>query len=95
MRGDQIRHLPGQLDLPAGQHDQVVGHPFQLGHHVRGQHYGDALFGHRRHHGLHELVPGQRVERGERQVEQGGLACSVRSHEGDHVPGRDAQRAVP
>jgi len=59
----QVVDFSGHLNLAEGQHDQVVSHPFQFGHHVRGQHHRYALRGHRLHHGLDEVVPGQRVER--------------------------------
>ena len=52
-----------------GQHDQVVGHPVQLGQHVRGQHHRDALAGHRGQHRGHEIAPGHRVQRGQRLVQ--------------------------
>ena len=69
VRGQQVPNVPGHLDLAAGQHDQVVGHPLQLGQRVRGEQHRDAVLGHRLHHRGQELVPGQRVQRGQRLVE--------------------------
>ena len=67
--GQQILDLARYLYLAAGQHDQVVGNPFQLGQHVRGQHHGDPVLGHRGHHRRHEIVPGHRVQHGQRLVQ--------------------------
>ncbi len=41
VRGHQVLDLACHLDLAVRKHDQVVGHPFQLGDHVRRQHDGD------------------------------------------------------
>jgi hypothetical protein len=67
--GQQVIHLPSDLHPVMGQHDEVVSHPLELGQDVRGQDHRDAVLGHRGHHRGHELVPGQRVEHGQRLVQ--------------------------
>ena len=59
----------GHLHLAAGQHDQVGGDPLELGEHVRGEHDRDVVLAGRLDDRGHEVVPGHRVERGQRLVE--------------------------
>ena len=60
---------PETRTWPRVEHDQVGGDPFQLGEHVRGQHHGDpVVFGRGDDRG-EEVLPGHRVERGQRLVE--------------------------
>ena len=54
---------------PNGHHDQVVGHPLELGEHVRGQQHRHAVVGRRRQHRRHEIVAGDRVEHCHRLIE--------------------------
>jgi hypothetical protein len=67
--GQQLIDLAGDLDPAMTDHDQVVGHPLQLGQRVRGEHDRHRLVGHRGHHAGHEVVPGQRVEHGQRLIQ--------------------------
>ena len=69
VRGEQVVGRPGQLHVPAGEHDQPVAEPLQLRDHVRGDQEGQAGVGGRGHHLPHELQPGDRVEAGDRLVE--------------------------
>ena len=62
--------VAAQLDPGSGQHDEVVGDPFQVGDQVRGQHDGQAAVGDRGGQGGEEVPPGERVQRGDRLVEQ-------------------------
>jgi hypothetical protein len=66
---EQPIDLARQPQLAAGQQDEVIGHPLQLGQRVRGQQHGHAVVGHRRQHRGHEVLPGQWVEHGQRLVE--------------------------
>jgi hypothetical protein len=56
--------------VTTGQHDQVAGHPLELRHYVRGEHHGQAVFGHAGHQGRHDVLPGERIQAGQRFVEQ-------------------------
>ena len=75
--GEQVVDLAGHLHAAAGDKDQVVGHPLELGEHVRGQHHRHTVVDHGRHHRGHEVVAGQRVEHRHRFVEheQPGPPC--------------------
>ena len=66
----QLVHGAEHLDAARRQHDQVVADPFQVGEQVGGQHHRHPLLGHRAHQRLEELAAGQRVEAGERLVQQ-------------------------
>jgi len=72
--GEQVVDLAGHLHPASRQQDEVVGHPLELGQRVRGQHHGQPTLlafplPCRRHDRGHEVVPGQRVEHGQRLVE--------------------------
>ncbi len=77
--GEQVLDLTSHLHLAAGQHDEVVGDPLQVGERVRGQQHGHAVVGHRRQHRGQELPAGQRVKRGQGLIE-------------DEQPGPSGQR---
>jgi hypothetical protein len=51
------------------ENDQVVADPFEVGDQVGGQHDAEALLGDRLHQALQELPPGERVQAGDRLVE--------------------------
>jgi hypothetical protein len=68
--GQQLLGGAEHLHVGGGQHDQVVADPFQVGEQVGGEHHGQALLGDRAHEGLQELAAGQRVQAGQRLVEQ-------------------------
>jgi hypothetical protein len=81
----QAGHLARELEPAVRQHDQVVGHPVQLGQHVRGQHHRDTVPGHRGQHRGHEIAPGHRIQRGQWLVQ----------HQQPGVPGqRHGQREL-
>ncbi len=67
--GEQVVDLAGHLHPAPRQQDEVVGHPLELGEHVRGQQHRHAVVGHRRQHRGHEVVPGERVEHRHRLIE--------------------------
>ena len=69
VRGQQCADLPGDPDPGRDKNYQVVAYPFQVGDQVRGQHDAGAVLGDRLHQALQELPPGQRVQAGERLVE--------------------------
>ena len=48
VRGEQAVDRAGQLQPPAGEHEQPVAEPLQLGDHVRGDDHGEAGAGGRR-----------------------------------------------
>ena len=55
--------------LRVDEHDEVVADPLQVGDHVRGQHDAELVLGDGLHQDLQELPAGQRVEAGDRLVE--------------------------
>ena len=96
--GEQILDVAGQLDVAGGENDQVVAYPFQVGHQVRRQHHADALVGDGCHQRLQELPPGQRVQAGDRLVEQQQLRtfrdAPGSGRAGPAVPRRAARPSV-
>ena len=67
--GEQVIDLAGHLHPAPRQQDQVVGHPLELGQHVRGQQHRHAVVGRRRQHRGHEVVPGHRVQHRHRLIQ--------------------------
>jgi hypothetical protein len=61
--------VTGQLHARADQHDQVVADALQVGDQVRGQHDAELVLGDGLHRVLQELPPRERVEAGDRFVE--------------------------
>ena len=61
---------PGKLEWRPGEDHEVVADPFEVGDDVRGEHDRHARLGDGLHHRLEELAAGERVERGDRLVEQ-------------------------
>ena len=61
--------VAGDLHARVDQHDQVVADPFQVGDQVRGEHDAELVLGDGLHQVLQELAPGERVEAGDRLVE--------------------------
>ena len=61
--------VAGDPDPGVDQHDQVVADPLEVGDQVRGQHDAELLLGDGLHQVLQELPAGQRVEAGDRLVE--------------------------
>jgi hypothetical protein len=68
--GEQLVDLAGEPDPSGGEQDQVVADPLQLGDDVGGQHHGEAVLDRRAHQRLHELAAGERVQAGDRLVQQ-------------------------
>jgi hypothetical protein len=68
--GQQFVDVAAQLDAGRGQQDEMVGDPFQVGQQVRGQQDGQTAAGDRLGQQGQEVPAGQRVERGDRLVEQ-------------------------
>ena len=67
--GEQVLDVAGDPHPGVDEHDQVVADPFQVGDQVRGQHHADAVLGDGLHQVLQELAAGERVEAGDRLVE--------------------------
>ena len=67
--GEQVVDLARHLKLGAGEHDEEVGDPLELGDLVRGEQHRDAVVGHRGHHRGQEVLPGDGVERGQRLIQ--------------------------
>ena len=67
--GQQVVDLAGDLDPGVDQHDEVVADPFQVGDQVRGEHDAELVLGDGLHQVLQELPAGERVEAGDRLVE--------------------------
>ena len=72
--GQQVVDVAGQPHPGGHQHDQVVADPLQVGHQVRRQDHAHALVHDGLHQALQELPPGERVEAGDRLVEDQQLA---------------------
>jgi hypothetical protein len=70
MRGEQLVDRAGYLHPRRDQDDEVVADPLQVGHQVRGHHHAELLVGGALHQDLQELAPGQRVEAGDRLVQE-------------------------
>ena len=68
--GQQVLDVAAQLDPGRGQHDQVVADPLQVRDQVRGQDHGQAARGYPVGQQGEEVPPGQRVERGDRLIQQ-------------------------
>ena len=66
---------PATSHARVDQHDQVVADPFQVGDQVRGEHDAELVLGDGLHQALQELAPGQRVEAGDRLVEDQQLGA--------------------
>ncbi|MGH9286832.1 MAG: hypothetical protein ACRD0V_00805 [Acidimicrobiales bacterium] len=69
MSRQQRVDVAGQLHAGGDQHDQVVADALQIGHQVRGQDDAEVVLGDGLHQVLQELAPGERVEAGDRLVE--------------------------
>ena len=104
---EQVLDRAGHLHLAPGQHDQVGGDPLELRQHVRGEHDRDVVLAGRLDDRGHEVVPRDRVERGQRLVEhQQARPAGQRDRErelrllpagelADLLPGRDAEPFQP
>ncbi|GAB3802384.1 hypothetical protein GCM10027605_21760 [Micromonospora zhanjiangensis] len=68
--GGDLLDRTGEPHLGRVQHDQVVADPFQVRQQVRGEQHGAARVGDAAHQRLEELASGQRVQAGDRLVEQ-------------------------
>ena len=66
---EKLLDVSGDADLRVHQDDDVVADPLEVGHDVGGEQHAEPLLGHRLHQHLQELPPGQRVETGDRLVE--------------------------
>ena len=69
VRGQQLVDVAGDLHARGDQDDEVVADPLQVGDQVRGQDDAELVLGDGLHQVLEELAPGQRVEAGDRLVE--------------------------
>src|ERR1022692_4653745 len=69
VRGEQFPDLAGELDPGGDDHDQEVADPLQVGDQVRGHHDADLVPGGELRQALQELAAGERVEAGDRLVE--------------------------
>ena len=67
--GDQGLDVALHPHLRVDEHDDVVADPLQVGDHVRGEQHADLVVGDGLHQCLQELASGQRVEAGDRLVE--------------------------
>ena len=75
VRGQQRVDVAGELHARVDQHDQVVADAFEVGDQVRGQHDAELVLGDRLHQVLQELSPRERVEAGDRFVEDQQLGA--------------------
>ena len=78
MRGQQVVDLSGHPHPGGDQHDQVVADPLEVGDQMRGQHDAHPMLGDGLHQALQELPPGERVEAGDRLVEEEQLGAAWR-----------------
>ena len=69
VRGQQLVDVAGDLHPGVDQHDQVVADPLEVGDQVGGEHHAELVLGDGLHQALQELAAGQRVEAGDRLVE--------------------------
>ena len=69
VRGEQPLDVTLDAHLGVDEHDEVVADPLQVGHHVRGEQDAELVLGDRLHQDLQELAAGERVEAGDRFVE--------------------------
>ena len=67
--GEQLADFAREPHLPGGQHDQVVAGPFQVGDQMRGQHHAHVVLGHGAGQVLQEVPARQRVEAGDRLIQ--------------------------
>ena len=67
--GQQVVDLAGHLDPGGDEHDEVVADPLEIGDEVRGEDDAHVVLDDDGHEGLEELPAGQRVEAGDRFVE--------------------------
>ena len=77
---------PATRTCGVDQDDDVVADPLEVGDDVRGQQHADLVLGDRLHQHLQELASGQRVEAGDRLVEDQQLG-SLREPEGQRELG--------
>ena len=68
--GDDLVDRAGELDPRLREDDEVIADPLEVGDDVRGEDHRHAGLGDGLHHRLQELAAGERVERGDRLVEQ-------------------------
>ena len=73
--GEHGVEVVGELHARADQHDQVVAHALEVGDQVRGQHDAQLVLGDGLHQALEELAPVERIEAGDRLVEQQQLGA--------------------
>src|ERR1017187_4772665 len=69
VRGEQFPDLAGYLHPRGDEHDQVVADPLQVAYQVRGHHDADLVPGGELRQALQELAPSERVEAGDRLVQ--------------------------
>ena len=86
MRGQQRLGLPRHPHPRGGEHDEVVAHPLDVGDQMRGEHDADPVLGDGLHQALQEFPPGERVQAGDRLVEQQQLG-PLGDREGQGEPG--------
>ena len=70
MGGEKVLDFAGHLNASVGDEYEVVGHPLELHKHVGGEQDRHAILGSRGHHRGHEVVAGDRVQRGHRLIEE-------------------------
>ena len=75
MGGQDRVEVAGELHARVDQHDQVVAGPLEVGDQVRGEHDAELVLGDGLHQVLQELAPGERVEAGDRLVEDQQLGA--------------------
>ena len=73
--GEERVEVAGELHARGDEHDQVVADALEVGDQVRGQHDAELVLGDGLHQVLEELAPGERVEAGDRLVEDQQLGA--------------------
>ena len=75
MRGEQLVDFAREPHARRHQHDEVVGDALEVGHEVRRDHDAEPVLGHDLHQALQELAAGERIEAGDRLVEDQQLGA--------------------
>ena len=79
VRGEDLVDLPVEPDASLGEDHDVVAHALELGDDVRREDDGEPRLGNRLHQRTEEVPARERVERGDRLVEQGAPAAASRA----------------
>ena len=98
MRGEQLIDLPGNLHARVDEHDEVVADALEIGDEVRGENDAHAMFGDDLHQAPEEVASGNRVEAGDRLVQDqqlGPLCDRKRQRELGSLATRELSGPLP